>query len=259
MHIYLYESNLNEKRFASALAKVETRITDLGLNGKIIRLGITHSLDTIIHNELKNGAKTIVIVGSFLLLHKAINSVALMLRQSPAYKDVPLGYIPLNTTTKEINSFFGITDIEMACDILSARRVQNLDLGKINNTYFLTFCQITTKNTTLEIDNNYSIEIKQSGDVFVVNLPAGLAMPQEAKAEAKDQTLELFIRTRGRTTPLPRLGSTRSLSVFPFKNLRIINNQHSIIVDQVLQIKAPADISVARIKINLIVGKNRSF
>jgi len=35
MHVYVYDSFLNQKKYDRILARLETRITDLGLNGKI--------------------------------------------------------------------------------------------------------------------------------------------------------------------------------------------------------------------------------
>ena len=38
MHVYIYDSFLNHKKFEKIIARIETRVTDLGLNGKINRL-----------------------------------------------------------------------------------------------------------------------------------------------------------------------------------------------------------------------------
>jgi hypothetical protein len=50
MHIYIYDSFVNQKKYDSTTAKIETRITDLGLNGKIVRLGIIISVEEVINN-----------------------------------------------------------------------------------------------------------------------------------------------------------------------------------------------------------------
>ncbi len=36
MHVYVYDSFLNQKKYDRILARLETRITDLGLNGKYL-------------------------------------------------------------------------------------------------------------------------------------------------------------------------------------------------------------------------------
>ncbi|MCK4553680.1 hypothetical protein KAU19_01815, partial [Candidatus Parcubacteria bacterium] len=64
MHIYIYDSYVNQKKYDKVLARIETRITDLGLNGKISRLGLMKNIPDLVYNELKRGVKTIIAVGN---------------------------------------------------------------------------------------------------------------------------------------------------------------------------------------------------
>jgi len=45
----------------------------LGLNGKIIRLGLLENINEAVENEIKRGAKTIVAVGSDKTVHKIMD------------------------------------------------------------------------------------------------------------------------------------------------------------------------------------------
>ena len=58
MHVYIYDSFLGHKKFDNTLARIETRLTDLGLNGKISRMGAMKNIQSTVSNELKRGAKT---------------------------------------------------------------------------------------------------------------------------------------------------------------------------------------------------------
>src|SRR3989338_2880950 len=87
MYLYLYDSFLNQKKYTSALARIETRLTDLGIGGKICRLSPLRNIKELIADELANGVKTIVVVGNDKTLSEAINFVA--------QHDVTLGLIPI--------------------------------------------------------------------------------------------------------------------------------------------------------------------
>ena len=259
MHVYIYDLYVTQPKFSNTITRVETRITDLGLNGKIIRLGVMSSLYDSIENELNKGAKTIIAVGNNSLLNQVINSVARLTALNSVNKNIPIGFIPIGKKDNEIADHLGITLNEEACDILSARRVQKLDLGLINNYYFLTQATITTEGTTVEIDKNYSIEILEEGEVGIVNLPINVEMPENIKSNAKDGVLELFIKTRNAKKFLPISTGKPNQSVFSFQKLKIINSKYPVIIDNSINIPTPVNITIAKEKINLIVGKNRSF
>lgn len=258
MNIYIYDSYLSHKKYQSKIAKIETRITDLGLNGKIIRLGVMSSVHNSIESEIRKGAKSIVIVGNNKLFAQTINSIAKLQANQKWVENIPLGFIPVGKSDNEIAEFLGIPYDEEACNVVSARRIKKLDLGMINEYYFLTQASITTKETIVEIDKNYSINITEPGEIMIINLPIGINLPNEIKSNAQDNTLELFIKTKS-SKKLSFKKKTENKSVFSFKELQVINPKHSMIIDNSLKIPTPAKIRIAKEKISLIVGKGREF
>jgi len=175
------------------------------------------------------------------------------------YKKIPIGFIPVGNKNNETAEYLGCGLEDEACGTLSARRIQTLDLGQANSLFFLTQAIITTKNTILEIDKNYSIEISEKGEIIVINLPVIEKLPPKIKSSAKDSILELFIKTAKTKKILPFSLGYSNQSVFTFKKLRIINPESAITIDSTIKLAAPVTISVSRHKINLIVGKNRMF
>lgn len=257
MHVYIYGSYVNEKKHEGTIARVETRITDLGLNGRIVRLGIMHSLYDAIENEIKKGAKTIIIVGNFSLLSQAVNSLAVLSLSSLTHKNIPLGFIPVGKKNNDIADILGLGYGEKACDALSARRIQTLDLGRANEYYFLSQAQITTGHTTLEIDESYSVEIRKRGTIQVINLPADHALPSEVKSRADDEVMELIIQSQKDKKLLP--WGPGDQSIFSFAKLKILNPKFPVRLDNSIEVPTPVDITIAKEKINLIVGKERKF
>lgn len=259
MNVYVYDGYVNEKKYLQTVAKIETRITDLGLNGKIVRLGVMNSVFDIIENEIKKGAKTIVAVGNIALLNQCINAIAQLSRLNPIFTKTPLGFIPVGKKNNEIADFLGISMDEAACEVISARRIQSLDLGLVEkDKYFLTHAQIPTNETVIEINRDYSLEINKSGTISVVNLPLGLDLPPESEINAQDEKLELLIQNKFQKGFISQPGSPNS-SLFSFNKLRISNPKLPLKLDQVININTPATIQIASEKCNLIVGKGRQF
>ena len=257
MHIYIYDSFVSEKRNNSTLAKIETRITDLGLSGKIIRLNIINSIHNAIENEIKKGAKTIIAVGGNKILNQTINAVAKLSHLSLNNK-IPVGFIPVGKKNNSITDILGIDNEEIACDILSARIIKKINLGRINDLFFLSNISIDSKNTTIEIDQNYIIEISKNKLINIINFYNKEISPQDAKIKSQNK-LKLLIKTKKTNTFMPAKNNISQQSIFPFNNLQIINKENIVTIDDAFSIKTPANIRIAKEKIDLIVGKKRKF
>jgi hypothetical protein len=259
MHVYIYDSYLSEKKYESTLARIETRTTDLGLNGKIIRLGVMNSVYNAIGDEIRKGAKTIIVVGNIRLLNQGVNAMANCFRLNQANKDVPLGFIPVGKKGNEVADALGTGFAEEACDVIAARRIELIDLGLANQEYFLTSARISTEKTSVEIDTDYSIEIVEKGEISVVNMPLNHNLPGEINPKVNDYLLELLIRTNSGINFLSNGNKKIDGSVFPFKKLKIFNPERGVVLDDSITIVTPVEIKVANEKINFIVGKNRLF
>ncbi len=259
MHIYIYDHFLNQKKYDKILAKIETKITDLGLNGRIIRLGPTNSVYDAVENEVKRGAKTIVAVGNDYILSQVLNSMAVLESQHILNRDLPLGFIPIGSKNNEMAEYIGINYEENACNVLSARRIEKLDLGLANNNFFLSNATINSKNTVIKIDEEYSIETSTDGKIMIINLPIKTNLPENFKSSANDGVLELFISTKQNNKISFSKSSKTNQSVFKFKKLVLMNSNEPVIIDDSIKIPTPVEISIAKEKINIIVGKDRKF
>ncbi len=260
MHIYIYDSFLSNKKYDSAIAKIETRITDLGLNGKIIRLSLLQSLADSVRDEIRKGAKTIVAVGNNNLLHQCVNAVARAYSSPSLIPTVPVGFIPVGSKNTSIATRIGVPSGVDACNVLSARRIEKLDLGKINNTYFLSEATISTVGSTVNVNDDYSIEISETGKIAIINLSDAFKLPSIYKSSAKDGRLEFCIKTKKSNKFLTIGNKENSTSVFSFTKLLIENKQNkALLLDSVVELDTPATIRLSKKKLNLIVGKGRTF
>ena len=249
MHVYIYDSFVNQKQFDGLLAQIETRLTDLGLNGKISRLGAMMNIKDTVANELRRGAKTIIAVGNDQTVNQTVNALV--------GSSIPLGIIPVGKKNNSIAANLGIDSDLAACDIISARRIERLDLGLANNSFFLTKSSITTKGSIIEIDKSYSIEVMEEGEINIVNLPTDEKerLP-EVSFNPQDKKLELYIKTEAKKNFFKKI---LNQSIFTFNRLTIINKKYPLLLDGLTEVTTPAEIRVAEQKIQVIVGKNRSF
>lgn len=250
MHVYIYDSFVNQKKYQRALEHVETRITDLGLSGKICRLGVMTKIQDIVANEIRRGAKTIIAVGNDQTINQTINSLV--------GSEVPLGIIPIGSEYNTVAECLGINSAEEACDILSARRIEKLDLGKANYFYFLTNASITGKGTVVEINQNYSIEILEKGEIRIVNLPPEnkINLPTIGKFDPQDGFLELYVKTEEKKNMFKKIVDQ---GVFTFEKLTINNNVYPLLIDNATHVDPPVEINIAKRALNVIVGKGRNF
>ena len=255
MHVYIYDTYVNQKKYHSLLTKIETRITDLGLSGKIIRLNETSSLFSAVENEIKKGVKTITVVGNNNILNNTINSILKIYNNKQVLnKNIPIGFIPIGKENNGLAEYLGISYEINACDVLASRRIEKIDLGKINNSFFLFQVNIQSLGTMLQIDDNYFIEITEKGIVEIINLPANNHVLKDVNYSVNDDLLEVYIKTKSGS-----FNKNTNISRIKFKKLKIFNKESSLIIDNSVEIKTPAEIEIADEKIYLIVGKNRKF
>ena len=249
MHVYIYDAFLNQGKYEKILTQIETRITDLGLNGKIARLGVMKNVSDLIDSELRRGAKTIIAVGNNSTIEQVLPNIV--------DSDVPLGIIPVEKQNNSIADSLGIKNYEEACNILSARRMEKLDVGYLGNHYFVSSVQINSEGTLLDIESSYSIEADTSGKIFLVNLATDeIEFPETAYIDPKDSKLHLFIFSKSRKGFLKTVPAK---SIIPFQKLTVYNKQGKIFVNDSFSMEAPVESGVLPLGLKVIVGKNRSI
>ena len=219
MHIYIYDDYTGVKKYYNLLAQIETRLTDLGLNGKIIRLNVMKNIQDAIENEVKRGAKTIIAVGNDITVSRIINAILKTEVHLQTKIETPLGIIPIGEKNNLISAGLGIKAKEEACDILSARRIEKLDIGRANNNYFLFQAEINAQGTILEMNKNYSIEITQPGEIKIININSETT---NKRSDPQDGKLELFIDSKT-NKKISSFKTKTNQSFFSIKKINILN------------------------------------
>ncbi len=253
MYLYLYDSFLNDKKYSRLLARIETRLTDLGIGGKIFRLSPLRNTDELLADEIKSGVKTIIVVGNDKTFGQIVNLAAKL--------EVPLGLIPIGSENK-IAQMLGIPKEEEACSIIAARIIKKIDLGKANNTYFLSNLLITGQKLTIECESKYKITTEKENQINICNLKPLFASNVGSKYfDPQDGFLEILIQpiSTGFFQMFKKPDGFKK-SIIPFKKISI-NSKDSIPIttDSKKILKTPVKIEIVPKKLRLIVGKNRIF
>lgn len=240
MNVFIYDA-VTEK-YKKKTRKFEEQINKLGLQGKILYLNSIKNPAESIEKEINSGAKTIIILGNDRTANLVVNILANISQNIPIFI-VPIGKDNL------IAESLGIENEKDAAFILSARRTESIKLGKINHLFFISNCQITNKDTSIKIDDSYSVFSQKETIYKIVNLADKDLFSKNTKSSPQDDRLEFFV-----------FNKNKDKTILPInKVIEITNNNFSILLDNSVQISLPATISISDKKITFVVGKDRTF
>jgi len=199
----VYDEALQDRRFERELAQIETRLTDLGIAGKIARLALFREPIELIRDEIRGGVTTVVAVGNDMTLRRVIDAVQ---DRKTVVALLPVG--PQGGMT----SLLGMPSGVAACDVLSARIVEDLDVGEVNGKRFLQSVFIEGTDFTAHHGKQYTMKPMRKASLEVRNFSA----PDDAGMQSPvDGRLSLIIR-------LPKFslfGSKTDVGIVPFEEM----------------------------------------
>lgn len=244
MYAYIYDEFLQDRRYERELSLVETRLTDLGITGKIVRLALFRDAVQVMRGEVKAGCTTLVAVGNDDTLYRAIEAVG-------DTKTV-VAFIPIGSATP-MSELLGIPTGVAACDVLSARLVEEIDLGEVNGRRYLHVAEVDGTNVTVMCEESYTITPLRKCKMEIRNL----AQPDDAGAvNPTDGKLTLVIRS-------PRfslLKKKEDISVIPFRKARFFARGGAKMSVDGEEIDAQEfDVRAIPGRLRLVTGKERKF
>lgn len=258
MYFYIYDSFLTEKKYTKIVSRIETRLASLGIAGKKHQLSILRRVDEMVEGILKKESPTIVVIGSDQTFYRAAPPMA--------NTNAVLGFIPTQADSLMAN-LLGLPVNEYACDVISARRVEKINFGKINGQRFFSSLEFDANKTKLTADNKYQIIPKRVKTVKVINLDLLQFRKisqepdwQRLASNPKDEYLEILMGTPGKEFLFLKRKERRD-SLFFVKKLKVKSkkpNQEILIkVDKEKIVKTPALIESTKEDLKIIVGKDR--
>lgn len=254
MYVYLYDNFLKQKKFASAIKAIETRLTDFGIAGKIIRLQAFTNPQAIVEDEIVRGAAAIIIVGDDQTFGYVLSRAATC--------GILFGFLPVgvNNTIAEV---LGIPVGEAAADVLSRRRKVKLDVGWISNRnrYFISQLHIPPSAITVSYDEKFTVSPQHGKmELVVCNLQPYVwkDKSRDIIVHPQDGKLEAFLR------PLAGRGIVREKyeepSVFPFEEMVVTSKTPFVVeADGQTTKEQKIVITLAKKRIEMVVGRERRF
>ena len=259
MYTYVYDNFVTDKEHERLLSRVETRLTDLGISGRIERLTMFKDMREVVEDAIARGCETMVAVGNDETVSRLVEVLGY-------YDGVALGVIPVGEGPHAIADMLGIeSDIE-SCNILSRRVLETIDLGKLNDDYFLSSVHIPRTKATVSCNGKYSVVPKSENEVRVCNL-ANMAMGEDEPASVSsphDGYLETMFRaapSRGFFSRLFRGPEKQETpTVVPVRNLVIRHSSpFTVFRDGQRLSSTMIKIEIIPNRLKVVVGRNRKF
>lgn len=257
-YLYLYDAFVNDRRHERALARVETRLTDLGISGRVERLTMFKNIREIVAEAVGRGCETVVAVGDDATLGRMIDAVGDF--------DVVFGVIPMGEGPHVIAGMLGVPEGVEACNVLSRRVVQTVDLGRVNDRWFLSSVRIPKTKAKISCNGKYSVIPTEENEIHVCNL-AALSVGGEGRmtvSSPRDGYLDTVfqpIRGRGFFSRFFRPAEPPPPpTVVPLKFLSIRHTSPFAVIKDGQRLSSTAlDIEVVPKKLKIITGKERKF
>lgn len=162
MYVYLYDAFVKTGPYARVMNTIENRLTDLELTGKMVKLAPFTNPKAILYDELRNGAKTAIIIGDENTFSRVITRCADV--------DMVFGWIPVGRQVA-MSEYLGIPYGADACQVVNARRIVGTGVLQVNDRYAIGEMHIPMTKLWLSIDGMYAMGPTGDGmEVAVCNL-----------------------------------------------------------------------------------------
>jgi diacylglycerol kinase family enzyme len=258
VYTYIYDSFVTDRAHERLLARIETRLTDLGISGRIERLTMFKDIGEIVADAARRGSETVVAVGNDETVSKLVTAVADL--------DVALGIIPIGEGPHTIAEMLGVLPEDEACNILSRRVLQRIDLGKINDHYFISSVEIPKTRASFACNDSYKVIPTQENRVSVCNL-APMSVSEDGTqsiSSPHDGYLETVFRPSSSGGFFSRLWRSQAPppaeTVVPIRHMTIKHQTpFTVFRDGHKLSSSSIRIEIVPKKLKVITGKGRKF
>lgn len=250
MHLFIYDSFLNQKRYQKTALKLESAISSLRLEGRSVKLSFLKDVREVVPQSLKKGYSTFICIGDDQTFSKVLNAL-------PTFENVTMGVIPIpGENGNLIASALGIRDADSALNCVQKRIVTKIDVARANSHYFLSQLALEEENAEILCEEKFTFKpLEPSCRICLYNLTNGYP---------RDGFLEIGIEN------VPKLGILERvrLKIFssketlpqtriPVKKARVIvakKDSFSSVADQKIVLKNPALVEIIPEALRVITG-----
>jgi len=160
-YAFIYDDFLSDRKYERVLAALDQRLASLDLIGRTARLAMFRNAKDLVESLVGQGSTTIVMVGNDQTLDKVMWFLPDM--------NVTLGYLPVADPSR-VAQLLGIPSGPEACDVLAARLIETVDVGRLDDRYFLTEVALEHTLAAIDVEGRYRISPARGGSIFIRNL-----------------------------------------------------------------------------------------
>lgn len=136
MYFYICDNFAKKSKFSKKLEQINIKLANLGIGDERAQISLLRPMEEIIKEALQDERCTnIVAIGDDKVAAQAIDMIARSGRK------IAFGMIPLKYS-KIAESMGMPNDIDACCREISSRKIARVDLGKVDDHYFLTSVSI---------------------------------------------------------------------------------------------------------------------
>ena len=248
MYFYVFDNFLQDDKYRTEILRMETRLAALGIQGRTEKITILKNIHEATEEAIKRGATTVVTVGNDKTITKLLPIIL--------EHKVTLGIIPVGPGQR-VAEYLGIPAGIAACDSLSRRVIEKLDVGKVDSHFFLLEATLPPA-AAITCDGKYTVaSLEPEASMTITNLG-----PTSEHGSPSDGRLELIVagsKSGGGWSPF-RKGSSKN-SVFPIRKATVARSSDGqpIVLDGETVVKTPVEIEVLPKHLSVIVGRQRKF
>lgn len=255
-YLYLLDGYLRERPYQKILSGVEARLNDFEIVGKMVRLSAFANPRTVIEDEMRHGAKNVIIAGNDETLARILTRAADL--------DVTFGFLPIGQRKNYLAKVLGLPLNEDAVEAVAARKIEKIDYGTINkNRFFLSYLYIPATSVRIECDKIFSIKPgREKYEMAVANLLPPPFDSEKFVLHPQDGQMEFYFKpaAAGLFSSLVRGRSEAKISIFPFRHLLLASTKPmTVLADGKESQELNVEVEVAKKKLRMIVGKGRQF
>lgn len=288
MYFYIFDPGRDKevKYFERIQGRLLNFLAEHHIEGETYRVTSIRTIELLVDQARGAEARTIIVVGGDASLNRAIN--ALLKKKAD---QITVGFIPLDPESG-LGTILGLsTDIEQSVKTLAGRLVAELDLGQVQEHYFLSKVDLGTNSfaridsgfwglrafsvlsrlkpflVKLSLEDSYTVTSEVLG-VQIVNSRSNQGC-RFRLGDPTDRLLDVLLVNKLSTSQLFRyrrelasgcLDNVPGATIMHARKIEILGPKKlPIQVEGQVYTKAPATITLAREKVKIIVGKGRQF
>lgn len=281
MYYYIVDPrNIPQKNFERQYSELQSLLTEFNISGEMARITPLRMIQDLVDTAANRGVSTLVACGT----DETFNQMLVAIKD----RDFTLAFVPFSPDT-QLGRILGMSDLRTSVKTIAGRRIEKLDLARINSDYFMSYLEMgigtyTNKPVGLlgsmklfagsaveakfRIDDSYTVNSKMMGGL-IANTRGTQMCAGTPIGNPQDGYLDLLLIEK-----LSRVSAARYKNEFingcyekipgataiRCKKIEFLEPlNYRIFMDGTEIAKTPATIQIIPGKLKMIVGRNRTF